>query len=331
MCIRDSGGTAPAFLERLVPQVFARLHDYMNLKYNNEYLVVAASGAKASGSPLWYFASEYFIKVSKNSLANASALQQVVSIFEAQLRFPRNVLERLNKSLLPELLRKSYELDLLFVNTIIEASSAHVSAENEADLTKLINLIDTCCEPHYKFSPNDLPIVETYAASLNDIAATIARTCLEHLFRITNCPPNADEASRRMSDITLPTLLRRCEAVIRSFLAEERRMGALAVKKQSLDELLFVLDQLRRLELPAGVITAIPSDTVDGNHNASKLVLRSGPLVDSALLKGNKPHLVYLLPALVACASVREEEAKSHLQAVLEEFLSQLGLPPFQY
>eukprot|EP01017_Pseudomicrothorax_dubius_P009824 TRINITY_DN13429_c0_g2_i2.p1 TRINITY_DN13429_c0_g2~~TRINITY_DN13429_c0_g2_i2.p1 ORF type:complete len:461 (-),score=99.40 TRINITY_DN13429_c0_g2_i2:105-1487(-) len=320
--------SSDTFLDRLVPKVFDRLHEYMKLRLNPDYLTVSAAGAKETSVPLWYFASEAFVRISKNVLDQSLAMQQIARAFESQLRFPKNGISKVSKPMMNALLKRSYELDVMFLGAIYGEFSASVAGETNDEIRRLIEILDECSEHSYKFLPNDSTAIEGHATTLVDSVAAVSRASIEHLFAICSCGMDANEDARRVSGIALPILLRRCESVFRSFLIEQNRLGALSVKKRTLDEVIFVLERLRKLELPPDVIVAETSDP--SNQNSGRFVIPSAKLAGSPkILQGRKPHLIYLLPVLTACLSIHEEELRSHLQAALSDILLEFGLPAF--
>ena len=130
-----------------------------------------------------------------------------------------------------------------------------------------------------------------------------ANACFRGLFAL--CMSGEDDLG--IAQIAAPLLIDRCAHVLRQFVIDDRATGQLPLPRARLEEVHFVLSELRKLEMPRTVFT--------GRSQAK--------LMDYG---GQRQHLVELYPLLVDCITAREDHIKEPLGAVLQVLGREVGL-----
>ncbi|GAA5930374.1 hypothetical protein JCM10213_001074 [Rhodosporidiobolus nylandii] len=132
--------------------------------------------------------------------------------------------------------------------------------------------------------------------------------CLDLLFHMCSSEePTEDPQRRRITAIALPSLLNRCAASLRTYIADAPLRGKMPFPRIRQEEVLYLLQQLLALRLPEGSLWAslqpAPSEAI-ANPFSLDSSLSLSTLVRTAILRSPHAHLYELQPLLTAFLSL---------------------------
>ncbi|CEM10951.1 unnamed protein product [Vitrella brassicaformis CCMP3155] len=178
-------------------------------------------------------------------------------------------------------------------------------------------------------------VLDHYCAVSRD-RPLLARTALAKLFEICSPPPPrppppgphtqtqtapapqqpAAEKSLDMvlASAALPVLLDRCRTILGEFIRDDMTSGQCPLPKPRLDEVSFLLGQLRQLSIDPAVFTHCHAHILPTH------------IQQACKVAGSKCHLMALFPELTAAIASKDAHLRQELQRVFSELGNALGL-----
>ncbi|BGP52111.1 Endocytosis and vacuole integrity protein [Rhodotorula kratochvilovae] len=207
-------------------------------------------------------------------------------------RVPDVLIRRLGKTL--QLASRLYELDLP------SSSSAHSHARANG------SMLDTPppTPPEPRFDPDfDKQVLGDMYGTTVEVVETgrerLAYWCLDLLFHVCGAAEQAPPSRQRIAALIVPSLLNRCTAVFRTYVADAPLRGKMPFPRIRQEELVYLLQQLLSLRLFPNSLWASsqpsPSEAI-ASPSALDASLPLTTLVRSALLRSPLAHLYELHP-----------------------------------
>eukprot|EP00826_Nyctotherus_ovalis_P017560 TRINITY_DN15176_c0_g1_i3.p2 TRINITY_DN15176_c0_g1~~TRINITY_DN15176_c0_g1_i3.p2 ORF type:complete len:192 (+),score=39.47 TRINITY_DN15176_c0_g1_i3:105-680(+) len=154
-------------------------------------------------------------EIVKDSEVQELVWERLVHAIKSLLGVSISSFEKLGKSLMREVAKKSQDLDLILMNFVLKVllpSSASLSTSLQ---TELITIIDSCCTP--------------LSTSLNVPNTTefLPKFCINTLIDLCDSREAAAtefiSVKQKVASITTKVLIERCKAILRKYIADEKR------------------------------------------------------------------------------------------------------------
>lgn len=138
-----------------------------------------------------------------------------------------------------------------------------------------------------------------------------------------------DEIRRKIAKTTTPILLDRCKDTLNRFLYDEMKSGSIMMSQQRAEEVVFILDKLKNLEVYPDLLNEIVQEDPSPSQSlASNTGLQNSGASQSKLecLKGTKGHLFYFIPIFAEFITSHEEMIKEALKDIFLEIARSNGV-----
>ena len=277
-------------------------------------------------------------------------------------------------------------MDMKFINSIGNTLIPNFSLMDPELLWKLIHILDFT----FSFYSKNTIFTEqagSYNASYGkDPAAnsTISKITLEILFKIsegyqeeTSADDGQSEESQKrvnLSKLATKKLILKCRRILAGYVYDDQRSGSMplpryystitmsnTVSRNRLLEICYILEKLRKLNIPLNSFMGMPVTELENNLQQSQkyngvvldeegeegpgtatlLELQKGVSdfneialiqvnlyegMDLKVLNRSKGHLIYLMPLFSECITCREPELKDLLKKIFLEVSKELGV-----
>ncbi|OMJ79666.1 hypothetical protein SteCoe_20288 [Stentor coeruleus] len=267
----------------------------LTLRFNSETLLLMSVTCKGA-EPLYYVAGESFLKVLPY-IMKLNCWDKMLEVLEQLLLPEEKVLNALGRNALDEMMRTSEKLDIKIIEFIKEHLIPQSMNMQATIQWRLISLLDNGCENYYQQSTNfESPEQESFSSA-----------CLSGLFELSKLRQSTQEEEEKKSVAedpvylkvakrTTPVLINRCRELLKKFANEEKMMGIMPLPKNKETELLKLIEMLKKLEIPEGVVEG----------------------------KGSKGHLKELFLSFCDLIIAKEPEVKEALREVFIEYHNSL-------
>eukprot|EP00164_Ancoracysta_twista_P007277 GFYU01010299.1.p1 GENE.GFYU01010299.1~~GFYU01010299.1.p1 ORF type:complete len:1193 (-),score=343.40 GFYU01010299.1:31-3609(-) len=140
----------------------------------------------------------------------------------------------------------------------------------------------------------------------------LSKACVQSLFELSMRGGSDNTTSLDVSKMAAPVLISHCGDVLERFATDDRQSGQRPLPKSRLDEVAFILNKLKRMELHADVLPAAP-------HMSDATSFPDGRT-------GRRGHLLHLFPQLCDCITSNQEEFKEILKDIFHLVSQELHL-----
>eukprot|EP00742_Colponemidia_sp_Colp-10_P009457 GILJ01010313.1.p1 GENE.GILJ01010313.1~~GILJ01010313.1.p1 ORF type:complete len:949 (+),score=164.44 GILJ01010313.1:87-2849(+) len=209
-----------------------------------------------------------------------------------------------------------------------ESNNQHAHTHAQAHLLYREAFAQACVKNLFLACADDSPTtVKTGASPLHSSLQSVDESSPSS--GIATESIRTDSRSRlrlKVAKMAAPCLLARCADVLRRFAIDERQSGQMPLPRNRLQEVTFVLEHLKNLNMHPDVFTNAVTAT-NGSEtpmSTSSIISEDGTFV--LPVRGPKAHLLKLFPQLVDCVTSKEMEFKELLKDILHSVSRQLGL-----
>jgi hypothetical protein len=289
-------------------------------------------------------------------------IQQIIDIYEKVVKNSEQAAETISKGIFSEIKKDWFEMDMRFINSIGEVIVPHFYILNQELLWKLINILDFTFSFYSKsnfFAEQNS--YGKYGAASNDSStnSTISKISLEILFKIAESyydapeydgegesdAKNNEQKRGNLARLATRKLLIKCKAILKAFIADEKKSGRMPLPRNRLNEIIYVFEKVKKLYIPPNSfeyvdkLENIPKEdeddwSLDFNIAAdteklesySKIKIFHASLNNNDLIQSKKGHLIYFLPLFAECIVSEEAELKELLKEIFKEISKELGL-----
>jgi hypothetical protein len=288
-------GKEPTCIVPVVTDLLATFEDLLIARYNPETLLLMNVTCKGA-LPLFYVAGESFLNLLP-LIMKYNCWDKLLGLLSNLLLPEESLLETLSKTALEDMMKTSEKLDIQIAKAITEQLIPASMNMQNAVQKQLIDLLDKGCENYYQ-------VYRSYEFSVDE---SFSFACLTGLFELSRVrEPTQEEEDKKpvaedplylkVAKKTTPVLVRRCQELLEKFVNEEKGMGIMPLPKHREMELVKLLELIKKLEVPEGVLKK----------------------------PGKKAHLFELYLVLCDLVIAKEVEVKDALKDVLIEFFSQV-------
>ena len=279
-------------------------------------------------------------------------LTKIMEILKETLLFDLTKIEKHNKAVKDAVIKSSQDLDVQVINFIINSLLPHAYKLGKKFEHTLVSIIDKGCNGYLDtMSTSGLNIFGSSSTALAK-SNYYSTYCFGNLFELCSYKQNRafkspnlmkpskkeklDEIRRKIARTTTPILLERCKDTLNRFLYDEMKTGLIMMSQQRAEEVVFILDKLKTLEIYPDLLNEIVQEDTSSNKiedsQISKQYSNNKNLSSSKnesryeCLKGTKGHLFYFLPIFAEFITSHEEIIKEALKDIFLEIAMSNGI-----
>ena len=168
----------------------------------------------------------------------------------------------------------------------------------------------------------------------SSLQSSISKVCISNLFELCKFktennlkreinekninPDDYVKIKVKIAKMCTPILIKRCKETLKKFLDDEIKSGSMPLSRSRLEDIKFVLEKLKVLEVYPDYIYV---DEKDLNEKKNK----EKDMMDFILLK-KKSHLISLLPLLSEFITTKENEIKILVKQIFRIISEELGI-----
>ena len=210
-----------------------------------------------------------------------------------------------------------------FIVNVLLPNSLHIPKEMQI---KLLTLLDIGSSLEY----------ESNNESTGSVTSSISKVCISNLFEL--CRFRTPESLKmeindnnlniedyvkikiKIAKMCTPILIKRCKEILKKFLADEIKSGSMPLSRSRLEDIKYVLDKLKKLEIypEYNKVDDIDKDSDEKNEDGEEIM--------RYILKKKKSHLISLLPLLSEFITTKENEIKILVKEIFKIISNELGI-----
>jgi hypothetical protein len=268
-------------------------------------------------------------------------LGKIMDILKDTLLFDISRIEKHNKAVKDDVIKSSQDLDVQVINFIINSLLPHAHKLGKKFEHTLVSIIDKGCNGY-------LDAISTSGLNMFGSSSTVlaksnslSTYCFDNLFELCsykqlrkgnasmneNKREKLEEIRRKIAKTTTPILLERCKETLKKFLYDEMKSGTIMMSQQRAEEVVFIIEKLRKLEVYPNLLNEIVEDKLP--PNAGKIQEEAFEKQSEArneCLKSTKGHLFLLVPLFAEFITSKEEMVKESLKDVFVEIALANGI-----
>ena len=259
----------------------------------------------------------------------------IINLFTSVFKQSEVGFKGINRVYQETVIRSSMEMEIEIINFIVDVLFPHSLFLSQQIQMKLLTLLDMGCNVDYS-SYN-------YNTSLNVNSSTISQICILNLFELCSYKSNEDILKEnqtqianfneekqiefinmkiKIAKICTPILIKRCRDMLKKFLEDEIKSGAMPLLRSRFEEVKFVFDKIKALEVYPNFLCL---DSGSNNSNNGKVSIDDLCVMD-VISKSRKAHLFYLHPILAEFITTKENEVKIIIRDIFKMISEQMGI-----
>ena len=287
---------------------------------------------------LWHYSSEILIKIltfvisnnNKNKNLNKNNIENIweclIESYEIIFKQSENGYKTIPKNILDELIKSCQEMEISIINFIVNTLLPNSLYIKKTMQIQLLNLLDMGSNFDYSN--------QNTSSSTSSLQSSISKVCISNLFELCkfktedNLKKEINEKNFDPSDyvkikvkiakMCTPILIKRCKETLKKFLDDEIKSGSMPLSRSRLEDIKFVLEKLKLLEIYPDYIYIDEKEIEEKNQ-------KEKDMMDFILMK-KKSHLISLLPLLSEFITTKEIEVKIIVKEIFRIISSELGI-----
>ena len=226
--------------------------------------------------------------------------------------------------------KSSSEMKISIINFIVNIllpNSLHISKQMQIRLLILLD-IGSSLES------------ESNNESSGSVASSISKVCISNLFELCRFktpevlkreinvqnfnPDDYVKIKEKIAKMCTPILIKRCKEILKKFLSDEIKSGAMPLSRSRLEDIKYVLDKLKKLEIYPDynkiedMKEKKDENKIEENNEQQEII--------GFILKKKKSHLISLLPLLSEFITTKENEIKILVKDIFKIISNELGI-----
>ena len=283
---------------------------------------------------LWHFSSEILIKIlslvitnknlNKNNIENI--WECLIESLEIIFKQSEGGYKTIPKNIQDELIKSCQEMEISIINFIVNTLLPNSLYIEKKMQIQLLNLLDMGSNFDYSN--------QNSSSTNSSLQSSISKVCISNLFELCKFktennlkreinekninPDDYVKIKVKIAKMCTPILIKRCKETLKKFLDDEIKSGSMPLSRSRLEDIKFVLEKLKVLEVYPDYIYV---DEKDLNEKKNK----EKDMMDFILLK-KKSHLISLLPLLSEFITTKENEIKILVKQIFRIISEELGI-----
>ena len=306
------------------------INKYQKPRYNNK---------DKNFNFIWQYASDKMIKIltyvvvqnNKDRNYDKYNIEEIwkvlIEAYDMIFRQRESVFKNLKKTHKEWVSNSSSEMKISIINFIVNVllpNSLHIPKEMQI---RLLILLDIGSSLEY----------ESHNESSGSVTSSISKVCISNLFELCKFKTpeilkreindknfNAEDyvkIKEKIAKMCTPILIKRCKEILKKFLADEIKSGSMPLSRSRLEDIKYVLDKLKKLEIYPEYNKI---DEMGGSNKNVKYENENE--IMNYILKKKKSHLISLLPLLSEFITTKENEIKILVKDIFKIISSELGI-----
>ena len=305
----------------------------------NKYQKPRYSNKDKNFNFIWQYASDKMIKIltyvvvqnNKDRNYDKYNIEEIwkvlIEAYDMIFRQRESVFKNLKKTHKEWVSNSSSEMKISIINFIVNVllpNSLHIPKEMQI---RLLILLDIGSSLEY----------ESHNESSGSVTSSISKVCISNLFELCKFKTpeilkreindknfNAEDyvkIKEKIAKMCTPILIKRCKEILKKFLADEIKSGSMPLSRSRLEDIKYVLDKLKKLEIYPEYNKI---DEMGGSNKNVKYENENE--IMNYILKKKKSHLISLLPLLSEFITTKENEIKILVKDIFKIISSELGI-----
>ena len=291
---------------------------------------------------IWQYASEKLIKILTYVIVQNNKEQNyekynieeiwkvIIESYDMIFRQRDSLFKNMKKSHKELVSKSSSEMKISIINFIVNIllpNSLHISKQMQIRLLILLD-IGSSLES------------ESNNESSGSVASSISKVCISNLFELCRFktpevlkreinvqnfnPDDYVKIKEKIAKMCTPILIKRCKEILKKFLSDEIKSGAMPLSRSRLEDIKYVLDKLKKLEIYPDynkiedLKEKKEENKIEENNEQQEII--------GFILKKKKSHLISLLPLLSEFITTKENEIKILVKDIFKIISSELGI-----
>ena len=291
---------------------------------------------------IWQYASEKLIKIltyvivqnNKDQNYEKYNLEEIwkviIEAYDMIFRQRDSLFKNMKKSHKELVSKSSSEMKISIINFIVNVllpNSLHISKQMQIRLLILLD-IGSSLES------------ESNNESSGSVASSISKVCISNLFELCRFktpevlkreinvqnfnPDDYVKIKEKIAKMCTPILIKRCKEILKKFLSDEIKSGAMPLSRSRLEDIKYVLEKLKKLEIYPDYNKI--EDMKKEKKEENKIEDNEQQEIIGFILKKKKSHLISLLPLLSEFITTKENEIKILVKDIFKIISSELGI-----
>lgn len=268
-------------------------------------------------------------------------LNKIMDILKDTLLFDISLIEKHNKAVKDDVIKSSQDLDVQVINFIINSLLPHAHKLGKKFEHTLVSIIDKGCNGYLDaMSTSGLNMFGSSSTVLVK-SNSLSTYCFDNLFELCsykqlrkgnanlaeNKREKLEEIRRKIAKTTTPILLERCKDTLKKFLYDEMKSGPIMMSQQRAEEVVFIMEKLRKLEVYPNLLNEIVEDKLPANAGTiQEEAFKKQKEARNECLKSIKGHLFLLVPLFSEFITSKEEMVKEPLKDLFVEIALANGI-----
>ena len=309
--------------EKFIIELIESVKKILLYRSQNEYVEIVIKNSKSKSPLLFNEISSQLISIIKiyiKGLSNEDIWNSIINIYESVFKQTELGYKSIQRQYQDELMKASMEMEIDIINFIINTlipNSLFLSHELQS---RLLKLFDMGCNLDY--------------SSFTNNSTAISKICITNLFTLCRYKPkeeivkesealhltNSNQIEEfvaikiKIAKMSTPILIRRCRDMMRKFLDDEIKSGAMPLSRTRLEEIKFVLDNIRTLDVYPDFL------------ELSKKKENNELCVMDVVAQSKKAHLFFLHPILAEFITTKETDIKMIIRDIFKLISTQMGI-----
>ena len=291
---------------------------------------------------IWQYASEKLIKILTYVIVQNNKEQNyekynieeiwkvIIEAYDMIFRQRDSLFKNMKKSHKELVSKSSSEMKISIINFIVNIllpNSLHISKQMQIRLLILLD-IGSSLES------------ESNNESSGSVASSISKVCISNLFELCRFktpevlkreinvqnfnPDDYVKIKEKIAKMCTPILIKRCKEILKKFLSDEIKSGAMPLSRSRLEDIKYVLDKLKKLEIYPDynkiedMKEKKDENKIEENNEQQEII--------GFILKKKKSHLISLLPLLSEFITTKENEIKILVKDIFKIISNELGI-----
>ncbi|KAL4490257.1 hypothetical protein ABPG72_004296 [Tetrahymena utriculariae] len=236
-----------------VKYFFARIEGLLELRYEREYFQLHSSFPKEF-QPIWLFVFNLFILLAKSLIKKNNFDSDFFFLMENLLQRPKDKIERLDENNRIYLMSEIAKIESICIEFIIGNMLSEEQELEQYIISRMIEVLENYTDS--KKHENNLNFLVTAngnsanQSQFEENEFEVRKKYISNLFLLSRSKQSQNPKFNEVSRVVLPILILRCKQIIEDFIQDEQLNVSFPISKRRVIELVFVLQQLKQLELP---------------------------------------------------------------------------------
>ncbi len=314
-------------LNEVIPKIIEKIKPILLCRTNNESVSIIIRNTKSENKFLWNFIStEFIIKIIQKVifyLKNEDIWEKIIQLFTEIFKQSESGYKMIDKLFIEELIKSCQEMEIQIINFIVNVLLPNAIYIGNSLQSKLLSLLDIGSNIDYKENSNS--------------SLSISKMCLNNLFNLCKYK-NDDEIKKEFEKISLdginqneikereqifikikikiskmctPILLKRSKDIMKKYIDDEIKSGAMPLSRNRTEEIKFILDELKNLKIFPGCESEENNEITDFSE---------------AIKKSYKGHLFILHKIFSEFITTKENDIKMLIKEIFKIISTEMGV-----